>query len=166
MGTDCWAGSRDANGYIVEDPQAFPSGMKALAEYVHSKGLKFGLYSDAGQYTCDKRPGSLGYEVKDATKYAEWKIDYLKYDNCYDNGIKPETRYPVMRDALNATGWPIVFSMCEWGVDQPATWAPSVGNSWRTTDDIQDNFASMLRNLYNTDPYWMAAGPGYFGGSG
>lgn len=115
-----------------------------MAEYVHSKGLKFGLYSDAGEYTCQKRPGSLGYELKDAQKYAEWEVDYLKYDNCFNKGIPPKTRYPPMRDALNSTGRPIYFSMCEWGQDSPAKWAADVGNSWRTTGDIKDNFASFM----------------------
>ncbi|KAL4512006.1 hypothetical protein ABPG72_012851 [Tetrahymena utriculariae] len=144
---DCWQISRDSDGYIVEDKEKFPSGMKALADYVHSKGLKFGLYSDAGEYTCQKRPGSLGYEVKDAQRYAEWGVDYLKYDNCFNQNINPKKRYPPMRDALNATGRPIYFSMCEWGQYNPATWATEVGNSWRTTGDISDNYSSFLSIL-------------------
>ena len=87
--------------------------MKALADYVHSKGLKFGLYSDAGSQTCAGRPGSLSYEDIDAQTYAKWGVDYLKYDNCNAN-TSPESRYPPMRDALNKTGRPIFFSMCEW----------------------------------------------------
>ncbi|EAR94452.1 alpha-galactosidase (macronuclear) [Tetrahymena thermophila SB210] len=144
---DCWQISRDADGYIVEDKEKFPSGIKALADYVHSKGLKFGLYSDAGEFTCQKRPGSLGYEVKDAQRYAEWEVDYLKYDNCFNKNINPKIRYPPMRDALNATGRPIYFSMCEWGQYNPATWAPEVGNSWRTTGDIKDRYSSFLSIL-------------------
>ena len=136
---DCWARSRAADGTIQPDPQAFPD-MKGLADYVHGKGLKFGLYSDAGTKTCAGRPGSLDYETKDANTYAEWGVDYLKYDNCNNGGSKPEVRYPVMRDALNKTGRPIFYSMCEWGVDNPATWASKVGNSWRTTGDIGDNW--------------------------
>jgi alpha-galactosidase len=128
--------SRNSTGGIVADPDRFPSGIAALAAYVHSLGLKFGLYSDAGEYTCQKRPGGYQHETMDANTYAEWKVDYLKYDNCYDEGIKPEIRYPPMRDALNATGWPIFFSMCEWGTDTPYKWAPAVGNSWRTTGDM------------------------------
>ncbi|KAL4463419.1 hypothetical protein ABPG72_006741 [Tetrahymena utriculariae] len=144
---DCWQISRDSEGYIQEDKAKFPSGIKALADYIHSKGLKFGLYSDAGDFTCEHRPGSLGYEVKDAQRYAEWGVDYLKYDNCYNNGILPQVRYPPMRDALNSTGRPIYFSMCEWGEQDPATWAPVVGNSWRTTGDISDNYNSFLSIL-------------------
>jgi len=101
---DCWQVSRHADGTIQEDPAKFPGGMKALADYMHSKGLKFGLYSDAGLKTCAGRPGSLGYETIDAKTYASWGVDYLKYDNCNDNGTKPEVRYPIMRDALNKTG--------------------------------------------------------------
>ena len=136
---DCWAKNRSADGTIQPDPDSFPD-MKGLADYIHSKGLKFGLYSDAGTETCAKRPGSLGYETQDANTYASWGVDYLKYDNCNSDGSKPEVRYPVMRDALNKTGRPIFYSMCEWGVDNPATWAPEVGNSWRTTEDISDNW--------------------------
>lgn len=129
---DCWQVSRDGNGKIVEDPKAFPSGMKALVDYVHSKGLMFGLYSDAGFYTCAGRPGSLGYEEIDAKTYAEWEVDYLKYDNCNDDKTPPEHRYPVMAKALQNSGRSIFFSMCEWGVNTPSDWARSVGNSWRT----------------------------------
>ena len=136
---DCWAKSRSADGTIQSDPDTFPD-MKALADYIHNKGLKFGVYSDAGTETCAKRPGSLDHETQDANTYASWGVDYLKYDNCNNDGTKPEVRYPVMRDALNKTGRPIFYSMCEWGVDNPATWAPDVGNSWRTTGDFQDNW--------------------------
>jgi len=158
---DCWQLTRDSEGMIHEDAKAFPSGIKALADYIHSKGLKFGLYSDAGYKTCAGRPGSLGYEKNDARTYAMWTVDYLKYDNCNTDDSKPEVRYPVMRDALNATGRPIFYSMCEWGVDNPASWAPEVGNSWRTTGDISDNWKSMLSNLdHNGDAKY--AGPGGF----
>jgi len=157
---DCWAYSRDAQNNIQPDPKGFPSGIKALADYVHSLGLKFGLYSDAGTKTCAGRPASLGYETNDANSYASWGVDYLKYDNCYDDGTPPEKRYPVMRDALNATGRSIFFSMCEWGVDYPPAWAPAVGNSWRTTGDISDNWNSMTANLDKNDEGAAAAGPG------
>ena len=136
---DCWASGRDKDGNILADPRRFPD-MKALADYVHSKGLLFGVYSDAGSKTCAGKPGSLGHETSDANSYAKWGVNYLKYDNCNAGSSKPEDRYPVMRDALNKTGKYIFYSMCEWGVDDPATWAPKVGNSWRTTGDIQDNW--------------------------
>jgi len=157
---DCWAWSRNATGYIQADPQTFPSGMKALADYVHSKGLKFGLYSDAGYKTCAGRPGSLGFESKDAESYASWGVDYLKYDNCNTDGTSPEVRYPVMRDALKKTGRPIFYSMCEWGVDNPATWAAPVGNSWRTTGDISDNWASMTSRIDQNNAWASYAAPG------
>jgi alpha-galactosidase len=132
----CWQGSRDAAGNIVPDAKKFPSGMKAVADYVHSKGLKFGLYSDAGSKACDGSPGSLGYEDRDARQYAAWGVDYLKYDWCYTDGVDPKIAYTTMRDALRATGRPIIFSMCEWGLSHPWTWARGVGHMWRTTPDI------------------------------
>jgi len=157
---DCWASSRKSDGTVVSDPSTFPSGMKSLADYAHARNLKFGLYSDAGYKTCAGRPGSLGYERIDASTYASWGVDYLKYDNCDTDSNKPEVRYPVMRDALNATGRKISYSMCEWGVDNPVSWAPLVGNSWRTTGDISDNWNSMLSNLDQTEPLFTYAGPG------
>lgn len=135
---DCWQVARDARGNIVPDPERFASGMKALAEYVHSKGLLFGLYSDAGTKTCQGRPGSHGFETNDANRYAAWGVDYLKYDWCNTQGIDPKIAYPAMRDALAKSGRPIVFSMCEWGTSTPWLWAGHVGNLWRTTGDIQD----------------------------
>jgi alpha-galactosidase len=135
---DCWQVSRDAGGNIVPDPERFPSGMKALADYVHSKGLKFGLYSDAGTATCQKRPGSKGFEEKDAQQYASWGVDYLKYDWCFTEGQDTREAYTMMSRALRATGRPIVLSICEWGNTQPWLWAPGVGQLWRTTGDIQD----------------------------
>ena len=133
---DCWQVARDAVGTIVADSKRFPSGMKALSDYVHSKGLKFGLYSDAGSKTCQGRPGSNGYEVEDARQYAAWGVDYLKYDWCNTDGVDPKVAYTTMRDALRASGRPIVFSMCEWGKSHPSTWARGVAHLWRTTDDI------------------------------
>jgi len=158
---DCWAYNRTKDGVIISDPVTFPSGMKALADYVHSLGLKFGLYSDAGSHTCAGRPGSLGYEAIDAQTYAEWGVDYLKYDNCWATETEyPEDRYPVMRDALNKTGRPIIFSMCEWGVESPWEWAQNVGNSWRTDIDISDNFESFARVLDNQVGLSWASRPG------
>jgi alpha-galactosidase len=135
---DCWQVARDDRGNIVPDKKRFPSGMKALADYIHAKGLKFGIYSDAGSKTCQERPGSSGYEVEDARQYAAWGVDYLKYDWCSADGVDPKIAYPTMRDALRATGRPIVFSICEWGKSNPWTWARGVGHLWRTTEDIQD----------------------------
>ena len=133
---DCWQVSRDASGTIAADPKRFPDGIKAVADYVHSKGLLFGLYSDAGAKTCQGRPGSNGYETQDARQYAAWGVDYLKYDWCSTDGVDAKIAYVTMRDALRATGRPIVFSMCEWGTSKPWTWARGVGHLWRTTTDI------------------------------
>jgi len=135
---DCWQVSRDASGRIVVDEDRFPSGMKALADYVHSKGLKFGLYSDAGTKTCAGRPGSKDHEEVDARTYAEWGVDYLKYDWCSTEGQDARDSYQRMSRALRATGRPIVFSICEWGSTKPWTWAAGVGHLWRSTGDIQD----------------------------
>ncbi|KAL2227343.1 UNVERIFIED_CONTAM: Alpha-galactosidase 3 [Sesamum indicum] len=158
---DCWSEpQRDPKGQLVPDPQTFPSGIKALADYVHSKGLKLGIYSDAGAFTCQVRPGSLFHESDDAELFASWGVDYLKYDNCFNLGIDPETRYPPMRDALNATGRTIFYSLCEWGVHDPALWAGKVGNSWRTTDDINDSWASMTTIADLNDKWAAFAGPG------
>jgi len=157
---DCWQVSRDANGTIVPDPERFKGGMKALADYVHSKGLKFGVYSDAGARTCEGRPGSSGYEVEDARQYAAWGVDYLKYDWCNTDGVDPKIAYPTMRDALKATGRPILFSMCEWGRNQPATWARGVAHIWRTTGDISDRWDSFTRLLDQQVGLEKYAGPG------
>jgi alpha-galactosidase len=135
---DCWQTSRDAEGRIVADPQRFPSGMQALADYVHAKGLRFGLYSDAGGGTCQKRPGSKGHEAIDAQSYASWGVDYLKYDWCDTDGMDTHEAYGRMSAALRATGRPIVFSMCEWGSTRPWLWAEGVSQLWRSTGDIQD----------------------------
>lgn len=138
---DCWqAAARDSNGQIVADPKHFPSGMKALADYVHAKGLKFGIYSDAGTKTCAGRPGSRGYEFQDARQFAAWGVDYLKYDWCNTSTQDPRSSYELMRAALDASGRAMVFSICEWGNSKPWLWAKGVGNLWRTTGDIQDRW--------------------------
>jgi alpha-galactosidase len=136
---DCWQTGRDGAGNIVADAERFPSGIKALADYIHSKGLKFGIYSDAGTMTCAKRPGSIGHEYQDAKQYANWGVDYLKEDWCNTlPGQSSESSYTLMRNALAESGRPIVFSICEWGSTKPWLWAGSVGNLWRATGDIQD----------------------------
>jgi len=146
---DCWQIDRDPmTKEIIPDPKTFPSGMKNLSDYVHSLGLKFGIYSDAGFLTCGLRPGSLHYEEIDAQTYADWGVDYLKYDNCYnDFSSGKNKRYPTMRDALNKTGRPIYFSICEWGTENPWEWGNKTGNSWRTTGDIKDTWDSFMEIL-------------------
>ncbi|HTS12898.1 MAG TPA: glycoside hydrolase family 27 protein [Candidatus Limnocylindrales bacterium] len=143
---DCWQVSRDANGNIVADPVKFPSGIRALADYVHSKGLKFGIYSDAGTKTCAGRPASRGHEYQDAMQYAAWGVDYLKFDWCNTGTQDAEASYTTMAQALKATGRPIVFSLCEWGSHKPWLWGEKAGgNLWRTTDDIQDHWAGRMK---------------------
>jgi len=137
---DCWQVSRNDQGGIVADAKRFPSGMKALGDYIHSKGLKFGLYSDAGTLTCQGRPGSRGYEYQDARQYAAWGVDYLKYDWCSHSTQDSASSYTAMRDALAKSGRPIVFSICEWGSTKPWIWAKEIGNLWRTTGDIIDKW--------------------------
>jgi len=138
---DCWQVERDASGNIVADSKRFPSGIKALVDYVHSLGLKFGIYSDAGSKTCAKRPGSLGHEYQDALQYAAWGVDYLKYDWCNTTTQDAQAAYALIRNALNATGRPIVLSICEWGTAKPWLWGKTVGgNLWRTTGDISDKW--------------------------
>lgn len=134
---DGWQISRDKDGKILADPEKFPSGIKALADYIHSKGLKFGLYSDAGYKTCGGLPGSLGHEYQDALQYAEWEVDYLKYDWCNTGTQSAPDSYKLMSNALKNAGRPIVLSICEWGVSKPWLWAKGIGNLWRTTYDIR-----------------------------
>ena len=134
---DGWQVGRDEQGNILANPKKFPSGIKALADYVHLKGLKFGLYSDAGYQTCGWFPGSLGHEYQDARQYAAWGVDYLKYDWCNTGTQSAPDSYRLMRDALEKAGRPIVFSICEWGTTQPWEWGRGVGHLWRTTFDIR-----------------------------
>ena len=140
---DCWHGKRDCNGFIQVDSVKFPNGMKSVADYVHSKGLKLGIYSDAGTETCGGMPGSLGHEYQDAIQYARWDVDYLKYDWCNTPNINPQGAYQLISDALRAAGRPIFLSMCEWGNSRPWKWAKEVGHSWRTTPDIWCDFDSL-----------------------
>ncbi|MFF5498447.1 NPCBM/NEW2 domain-containing protein [Streptomyces aquilus] len=162
---DCWAlPERNADGKLVPDPVRFPNGIKAVADYVHSKGLKFGIYTSAGSKTCDTAgfPGALGHEYSDAQQFADWGVDYLKYDNCNNQGVDAKLRYTTMRDALRATGRPIVYSICEWGTNKPWEWASDVGHLWRTTGDISDNWGSMLSILRQNLPLAAHAGPGHW----
>jgi len=134
---DGWQVDRDAQGNIVVNKKKFPSGIKALADYVHSKGLRFGIYSDAGYKTCGGYPGSRGYEYQDARQYAAWGVDYLKYDWCATGNQSAPDSYKLMRDALEKAGRPIVLSICEWGTNKPWLWGKGVGHLWRTTFDIR-----------------------------
>jgi alpha-galactosidase len=144
---DTWeAPERDAEGRLAAHPEKFPSGIPALADYVHERGLKFGIYSCAGTHTCGVRPASFGHEWVDAHTFAEWGVDFLKYDCCYvPNGVEVQSLYRKMGVALRATGRPIVFSVCEWGMTHPWDWAGHAAGAhmWRTTGDITDNWDYM-----------------------
>ncbi len=159
---DCWQVSRDASGTIVADPVRFPGGIKALADYVHAKGLKLGIYTDAGTLTCKGRPGSLNHEVQDARTYAEWGVDYVKVDWCHAEGLDPEVQYAKFRDALEQTSHPIVFSICDWGVKAPWRWGPKIGNLWRTTEDISDTYDRMSVIGFSQNGLEKFAGPGHW----
>lgn len=159
---DCWQVDRDKNGEIVIDKDRFPNGMKYLADYIHSKGLKFGIYSCAGTKTCAERPGGRGHEFQDARTYASWGVDYLKYDWCNVSTQDAKSSYITMRDGLYAAGRPIVFSICEWGTNKPWEWAKEVGHLWRTTEDIVDRWDAMIAILDQEKDLAKYAGPGYW----
>ena len=162
---DTWQGVRDASGSLQTNHK-FPD-MKALADYVHSKGLKLGIYSGPGPRTCANYPASFGHEEQDAKTFAAWGIDYLKYDWCSaamiykDDNLQPV--YQKMGEALETTGRPIVYSLCEYGRGKVETWGPQVGgNLWRTTDDIRDQWSSMIGNIEEQVPTAPYAGPGHW----
>ncbi len=157
---DCWQVARGADGRIVADPKRFAGGMKALADYVHSKGLLFGLYTDLGTKTCQGRPGSFGYHDIDAATYAEWGVDYIKVDWCNADDLDARKEYTSFRDALRRAGRPIVLSICEWGRNDPWSWAKGVGQLWRTTADIGDNWESVVWIINANSRHTAAAGPG------
>ncbi|RZQ62903.1 alpha-galactosidase [Amycolatopsis suaedae] len=160
---DCWAApERDpVTKRYLPHPTRFPSGIKALADYVHARGLKFGIYTSAGTLTCAKTmPGSLGFEEIDAQTFADWGVDYLKYDNCNNQGVDAKLRYTTMRDALKKTGRPIVYSLCEWGENKPWEWGADVGHLWRTTGDINDTWSKTVDIFKRNAPLARYAGPG------
>jgi alpha-galactosidase len=164
---DCWQSSRDSAGNIVADPARFPSGMKALGDYIHARGLKFGVYSDRGTLTCAGRPGSQGHEAQDARSYAAWGVDLLKYDNC-NATLDQQGQYEAMRDALAASGRQIVYSICAW---EFKPWGPKTGNQARSTGDIGDDYTRNpdtggvvpVDEIIDTNNnYFMYAHPGFF----
>ena len=161
---DCWAGmDRDEKGNILVDKEHFPHGIKYLADYIHSKGLKFGIYSCAGTKTCAcKRPGGYGHEFQDARTYASWEVDYLKYDWCNTENQDAKISYTTMRDALYAAGRPIMFSICEWDGAKPWEWAKEVGHLWRTTQDIVDRWDAMIMLVDRQRDLAKYAGPGFW----
>lgn len=169
---DCWANwQRDKDGHLRANPKRFPSGIKALADYIHQHGLKFGLYSSAGTSTCEPLqenrgfPGGLGHEKQDAATFASWGVDYLKYDNCNNQKVDARQRYSAMAKALRASGRPIFYSVCEWGENKPWLWAgkpPVDAGSWRTTGDIRDEYASMLKIFKQNVVLDRYASPGHW----
>jgi alpha-galactosidase len=169
---DCWANwQRDKDGHLRANPKRFPSGIKALADYIHQHGLKFGLYSSAGTSTCEPLqenrgfPGGLGHEKEDAATFASWGVDYLKYDNCNNQKVDARQRYSAMAKALRASGRQIFYSVCEWGENKPWLWAgkpPVDAGSWRTTGDIRDEYASMLKIFKQNVVLDRYASPGHW----
>lgn len=162
---DCWAlHERDSEGRLVADPAKFPYGMKALADYVHSKGLKFGMYSCDGTMTCAGYPSSYEHEFVDAQTFADWGVDFLKYDNCYKpSSIEGKLLYRRMAMALRATGRDILFSACNWGTENVETWIRSTGaQMWRSTGDINDSWASIKSLVFSQDDHEPYSGPGCF----
>ncbi len=162
---DIWEADARVNGRLTWDTTKFPHGIPALAEYVHSKGLKFGIYSCAGSHTCAGKPASYGYEEVDAQTFAEWGVDFLKYDFCFaPAGVDGPKLYQRMGQALRATGREILFSVCEWGTNKPWEWGAKVGaHMWRTTGDIADSWASIVDIGFNRQAGLEAyAGPGHW----
>ena len=158
---DCWQNyTRNENGEIQIDEVKFFHRISPRVQQAHEKGLLFGLYSSAGNLTCQNRAGSLGYEDKDATTYKNWGVDYLKYVNCYNQNISSREGYLKMRSALNNASRPIFYSICQGGEEKVATWAKDVGNSWRTTGDISDSWGSMISIIDENDQWYEYAGPG------
>ena len=156
---DCWSQStRAADGTLQPDTVHFPNGIAPLADYVHGKGLKLGIYGDRGTETCGHRAGSEGYETEDATTFAAWGVDYLKYDNCAAT-LDAETQYGAMRDALDATGRPFVFSVCAWSFYE---WAARVGNLQRTTTDITNTWDSIVANVKTNRAVAPYGGPNHW----
>lgn len=160
-------------GNLIPDPKKFPHGMKALAEYIHSKGLKFGLYNCAGTKTCAGYPGTRGYEYQDARFYASLDVDYLKFDWCFSDSLNAVEAYTTMSKALHTAGRPIIFSLCEWGTNQPWLWAKNAGELWRTTGDIYNCFEGqkdmggwkancVLHIVDLNEPLRKYAGPGHW----
>ena len=159
---DCWSlKERDASGNLVPDPEKFPSGMKALADYVHSKGLKFGMYSCAGILTCAGYPSSYDHEFQDAALFAQWGIDYLKYDYCnFPKNADCINRYQTMSMALKATGRDILFAACNWGSENSWNWMRSIGaHTYRSTGDIFDNFRSFMGIFQSQLEHLCQSGP-------
>lgn len=159
---DCWAlKERDEQGLLVPDPEKFPHGMKAVADYIHGKGLKFGMYSCAGVMTCAGYPSSYDHEFSDARQFAQWGVDYLKYDFChFPENADCKNRYHRMSMALKATGRDILFAACNWGKEDSWEWMRSIGaHTYRSTGDIFDNFRSFMGIFHSQLEHLSQSGP-------
>ncbi len=158
---DTWsAKERDANGDLAGDPVKFPHGMKALGDFLHARGFKFGIYNCAGSLTCAGFPGERGHEFQDARRYASWGVDYLKEDWCYTGTANAPETYRIMRDALREAGRPMVLSLCEWGQSKPWLWGGPVAELWRTTEDIYPSYERVKQILDLQVGLAGYAGPG------
>jgi alpha-galactosidase len=158
---------RDAGGKLTSNLERYPSGLRGLGNYIHRKGLKYALYTDAGTRTCSKAmPGTKDHEFEDMLAFAEWRADYLKIDWCNAGGQDVAESYTKLRDALHAAGRPIVYSLCSWGVGEPWKWAGSVGNLWRTTGDIcspgKADWGNAMKVAAANEKLYEAAGPGHW----
>jgi alpha-galactosidase len=162
---DGWQGGRDNRNHIIPDAKKFPSGIQALADYVHAKGLKLGIYSDAAPLTCAGYTASLNFEEQDAKTFAYWGVDYLKYDYCNapTDSNTAKIRYKKMANALRKSGRDIVFGICEWGDRHPAFWAANAGGQlWRTTEDVRDSWKSLSHIIDINAELYQYAGPGHW----
>ena len=158
---DGWALPDRKNGHLQPDPQKFPNGLKPLTDYLHSRGFKFGIYADRGTQTCVQHsPGSYGHESTDAADFAAWGVDYLKYDNCNPAFFSNQkTDYQRMRNAIDETGRPMVFGICAWEFKD---WMPTLGNLWRTTGDVTDNWDTIVEDIDQNEKSARYAGPGHW----
>jgi alpha-galactosidase len=157
---DCWQLPVRQNGHLVPNPETFPNGIKPLADYIHSKGLKLGIYSDRGRLTCENKAGSYDHETTDAQDFADWGVDYVKYDNCNPAFLSSEIEdFKRMRECLNNCGRPMVFSICCWGFQD---WMPTIGDLWRTTGDIKDNWARMVELVDANQQYASYSSPSHW----
>ena len=163
---DCWQAGRAPDGTLVADPLSFPSGIPALAHYLHARGLKLGVAGSAGDLTCRQRAGSLGHEEQDAATYAAWGVDYLRQGWCHAGGLDPREQYARMHDALARTGREVVLAICAGGMDEPWEWAPLGSNLWCTAADTMDDWDTLMRNLDATAPHAAVAGPGHWNDAG
>ena len=157
---DCWQLPVRQNGHLAANPETFPNGIKSLADYLHAKGLKLGIYSDRGRFTCEKKAGSYNYENTDARDFADWGVDFVKYDNCNAAAFSDQTEdYKRMRECLNNSGRPIVFSVCAWGFQD---WMPGIGDLWRTTGDITDKWSRIVELVDTNEQYASYSSPSHW----